>query len=117
MDVGMSLSSALYELKSEKEDITTKGLIKSGMNIGKDMIGTMTNTLILAYTGGALITILIFSVGDLDIYEALNKEIIIEEILRSIAGSIGLVFTIPITTLISSLLMGKSKKRSLNKNR
>ena len=46
MDVGMSIASALYELKSEKEDISVKGLMKSGMNIGRDMIGTMTNTFV-----------------------------------------------------------------------
>ena len=80
MDVGMSIASALYELKTEKPDMTVKGLMKSGMNIGKDMIGTMTNTLILAYTGGALMTILIFAVGNLDLAEMLNKELIREEI-------------------------------------
>lgn len=111
MDVGMSIASALFELKSEKPDITVRGLIKSGMNIGKDMIGTMTNTLILAYTGGALITILIFAVGDLDIYEVLNKEIIIEEILRAIAGSMGLICTIPLTTLVSGVLIGNANVR------
>lgn len=111
MDVGMSISSALYELKTEKNEMTTKGLIKSGMNIGKDMIGTMTNTLILAYTGGALITILIFALGDLDLYEMLNKEILLEEIIRSIAGSIGLICTIPLTTLASGILMGSMKKQ------
>ena len=115
MDVGMSIASALHELKTEKPDITVKGLIKSGMNIGKDMIGTMTNTLILAYTGGALITILIFAVGDLDIYEVLNKEIIIEEILRAIAGSIGLICTIPLTTFVSGMLMGNTKVRRKTK--
>lgn len=111
MDVGMSIASALYELKMEKPEITAKGLMKSGMNIGKDMIGTMTNTLILAYTGGALISILIFTVGDLDLFEALNKEIIIEEILRAIAGSIGLICTIPLTTIASGLLIGNTKVR------
>ena len=110
MDVGMSIASALYELKTEKNDITVKGLMKSGMNIGKDMIGTMTNTLILAYSGGALITILIFAVGNLDLYEMLNKEILLEEILRAISGSMGLVCTIPLTTLASSLLIGNMKK-------
>ena len=112
MDVGMSIASALQELKSEKPEITIKGLIKSGMNIGKDMIGTMTNTLILAYTGGALVTILIFAVGNLDIYEVLNKEIITEEILRAIAGSIGLICTIPLTTLASGVLIGNERKKS-----
>ena len=112
MDVGMSIASALQELKSEKPEITIKGLIKSGMNIGKDMIGTMTNTLILAYTGGALVTILIFAVGNLGIYEVLNKEIITEEILRAIAGSIGLICTIPLTTLASGVLIGNERKKS-----
>lgn len=111
MDVGMSIASALYELKNEKRDITVRGLMKSGMNIGKDMIGTMTNTLILAYTGGALITILIFAVGNINLYEMLNKEILLEEILRAIAGSIGLIFTIPFTTLASSILIGNIKRR------
>ena len=111
MDVGMSIASALYELKTEKPDITVKGLMKSGMNIGKDMIGTMTNTLILAYTGGALMTILIFSLGELDLSEMLNKEIILEEILRAIAGSVGLICTIPSTTFVSSILIGKMGKR------
>ena len=112
----MSIASALYELKSEKVDITIKGLMKSGMNIGKDMIGTMTNTLILAYTGGALITILIFAVGDLDIYEVLNKEIITEEIVRAIAGSIGLICTIPLTTIASGLLIGNAKQKRKKRN-
>ena len=111
MDVGMSLASALQELKQEKPEINQKGLMKSGMNIGKDMIGTMTNTLILAYTGGALVTILIFSLGDLDLCEVLNKEILLEEIVRSIAGSIGLIFTIPITTLASGILLGSEKNK------
>lgn len=110
MDVGMSIASALYELKNEKKDIEVKGLMKSGMNIGKDMIGTMTNTLILAYTGGALITILLFAVGNIELYEMLNKEILLEEILRAVAGSIGLICTIPLTTLASSILIGNSKR-------
>ena len=111
MDVGMSIASALYELKKEKNDITVKGLMQSGMNIGKDMIGTMTNTLILAYTGGALMTILIFSLSNIDLAEMLNKEIIIEELLRAISGSIGLICTIPLTTFSSGVLIGKMDKR------
>ena len=56
MDVGMSLASALYELKDENPDIGVKRLIEAGMNIGRDMIGTMTNTLILAYAAQTKIT-------------------------------------------------------------
>ena len=65
MDVSMSIASALYELKRESPDITLVKMIKAGMNIGRDMMGTMTNTLILAYTGGSIITIMIFMGADL----------------------------------------------------
>ncbi len=111
MDVGMSLSSALFELKDENPEITTPRLIKAGMNIGRDMIGTMTNTLILAYVGGAVLTILLQVLGGLSIEKIINQEIISEEILRSIAGSIGLVLTIPITAISSGLMMGKKQKK------
>lgn len=104
MDVSMSIASALYELKCEVPDITVGKMIKAGMNIGKDMMGTMTNTLILAYTGGAIITIMIFMGANLAFYEVINQEMMIEEVLRAIAGSFGLVATIPFTTVITSLL-------------
>ena len=111
MDVGMSLASALSELKEENSNISTKRMIEAGMNIGRDMIGTMTNTLILAYTGGAILTILLQVLGGLDIEKIINQEIISEEILRSIAGSIGLILTIPITAVVSGLLMGRKVKK------
>ena len=111
MDVGMSISSALYEIKSESPDITTNRMIKAGMNIGKDMIGTMTNTLILAYVGGAIIMIMVFmGRPELTFYDIINQEMIVEEILRAIAGSFGLVVTIPITTVTASVLMGNKKE-------
>ncbi len=105
MDVSMSIASALYELKCEVPDITVGKMIKAGMNIGKDMMGTMTNTLILAYTGGAIITIMIFMGANLAFYEVINQEMMIEEVLRAIAGSFGLVATIPFTTVITSFLL------------
>lgn len=110
MDVSMSISSALFELKEESPNITVGKMIKAGLNIGKDMMGTMTNTLILAYTGGAMILIMIFMCANLTFYEVMNQEMIIEEVLRAIAGSFGLVITIPITTVIASVLMGNKKK-------
>lgn len=111
MDVGMSIASALYELICENENLSVGKMIKAGMNIGKDMMGTMTNTLILAYTGGAIITIMIFMIMNLQVYEVVNKEMILEELLRAIAGSFGLIITIPITTVAASALMGRKKNK------
>ncbi len=104
MDVGMSIASSLDEIKMKNPDITWKELLKSGMNIGRDVIGTMTNTLILAYVGSSLTLILLFMACEMNIYEILNKETIAEEIIPAIAGSIGVVFTVPITSLVYSIL-------------
>ncbi len=104
MDVGMSIASSLDEIKIKNPDITWKELLKSGMNIGRDVIGTMTNTLILAYVGGSLTLILLFMACNMSIIEILNKETIAEEIISAVAGSMGVVFTVPITSFAYSIL-------------
>ena len=107
MDVGMSIASSLDEIKNKTKDITWKELFKSGMSIGRDVIGTMTNTLILAYVGGALKLILLFLACDMHLGEILNKETIAEEIISAIAGSMGVVYTVPITAFVYSFLNRK----------
>ena len=104
MDVGMSIASSLDEIKMKKPDITWQELLKSGMNIGRDVIGTMTNTLILAYVGGSLTLILLFMACNMNLFEILNKETIAEQIISAIAGSMGVVYTVPITSLAYSVL-------------
>ena len=104
MDVGMSIASSLDEIKMKTPDITWQELFKSGMNIGRDVIGTMTNTLILAYFGGSLTLILLFMACNMNIYEILNKETIAEQIISALAGSMGVVYTVPITSFVYSIL-------------
>lgn len=104
MDVGMSIASSLDEIKLKNPDITGQELLKSGMNIGRDVIGTMTNTLILAYVGGSLTLILLFMASNMNIYEILNKETIAEQIISAIAGSMGVVYTVPITSAVYAFL-------------
>lgn len=104
MDVGMSIASSLDEIKMKNPDITWKELFKSGMNIGRDVIGTMTNTLILAYVGGSLTLILLFMACNMEFTEILNKETIAEQVIAAIAGSIGVVYTVPITSFVYSVL-------------
>ena len=104
MDVGMSIASSLDEIKMKNPDITWKELLKSGMNIGRDVIGTMTNTLILAYVGGSLTLILLFMACDMSFMEIINKETIAEQVISAIAGSMGVIYTVPITSLVYSIL-------------
>lgn len=109
MDVGMSIASAISEIKEKKPDLTAKDLIKSGMNIGKDVMGTMTNTLILAYVGSAMLCILLYNVNGFDLSFILNSEDITVEVLKSLSGSIGLVCTIPLTAIFGGVIIGNSK--------
>ncbi len=104
MDVGMSIASSLDEIKMKNPEITWQELFKSGMNIGRDVIGTMTNTLILAYVGGSLTLILLFMACNMNVMEILNKETIAEEVISAIAGSMGVIYTVPITSFIYSIL-------------
>ena len=100
MDVAMEITSSLIEIKTHQPKITNKNLIKSGFNIGKDIMGTMVNTLILAYTGGALSTILIFTGFEKDFNQIINLDSIAIEIVRAISGSMGLLCAIPCTIFV-----------------
>lgn len=112
MDIGISISSAIFELKEVNTKMSRKELITSGMNIGKDIMGTMSNTLILAYVGSSIQMILLFVAYNASISEVINKELIASEILRAVSGSIGLICAIPITVGISSLLA--QRKNNIN---
>ena len=97
MDVAMSISSAMWEIISVSPDISKKQLIKSGMNIGRDIIGSMSNTLILAYVSTSIPVLLLFILFSNGFTEIINLELLAFEVLRAVAGSIGLICTIPIT--------------------
>lgn len=103
MDVGMSISSFIFEIKKDYPNTSSLSLFKSGLNVGKDIMSTMTNTLVLAYSGASLPLFLYFTVMDNSFINIINMEIIAEEILRSLCGSIGLVLTIPLTSFIASI--------------
>lgn len=107
MDVAISIASSMWEIEEINPDITNKQLIKSGMNIGKDIMGAMSNTLILAYVGSSLSLIMVFASFKLSFSEIINLDIVATEIIRSIAGSIGLILSIPATVLVSVLMRPK----------
>lgn len=115
MDVSISIVSSMTEIIEIKPEISVKEYIKSGMNIGKDIMGTMSNTLILAYAGETIQLLLVFMAANTSLKEILNLDIIVSEIVKALAGSIGLVFTIPLTVLVCvGVNMGKKQWKSIN---
>lgn len=110
MDVSMSIASSMNEIKENNPDISKISLIKSGMNIGKDIMGTMTNTLILAYTGASIPLLLFFAAKHTPLVLILNTELISTEITRALSGSIGLILSIPATSVIAGLLLEGTKE-------
>ncbi|MCK8060703.1 MULTISPECIES: YibE/F family protein [unclassified Fusibacter] len=110
MDVAMSIASAIEELNAVSPTMHWRKLYSSGMNIGRDVMGTMTNTLILAYVGSSLPMILLFVANEMPMMRVMNLDVIATEFVRSLAGSIGIVMSIPITALLAvALLKGKMK--------
>lgn len=104
MDVGMSIASSLSELKMKKPDMTAKELFKSGMNIGGDMIGTMSNTLILSFIGSSLVLILLYMASSVSFTDIINIEAIATEAVCAISGSVGIIYTVPITAAIFAFI-------------
>ncbi|MGL5904429.1 MAG: YibE/F family protein, partial [Cetobacterium sp.] len=109
MDVSMSISSALTELKNRDFGITGKEIFDSGMRIGEDIIGTMVNTLILAYIGsGILSTLFIYLQKEqFPLIRILNFESVAADILRAFAGSIGILIAVPITSYLCCVMFSK----------
>ncbi len=109
MDVGISIASAVEEVKRVNPGLTTRQLIRAGMNVGRDVMGTMANTLILAYTGSALPLILIFMAYDMPFLKIINLDLISTEIVRALTGSIGLTLAIPITSVAAGWLFTRGE--------
>jgi len=112
MDVAMSISSAMWEIKESAGRIKFEALLRSGMNIGRDIFGTMANTLILAYIGTSLSVILILLVYTDSLTSLLNMEMIVVEILQALTGSLGILFTIPLTSLFCSTIYLRDTTKS-----
>ena len=107
MDVAMSISSSINELKTVNPGMGFSALFKSGMRIGRDAVGTMTNTLILAFTGGALVNLLLIKYYNWDMKAILSGDYITHEVITGVSGSIGLILAVPLTALIAAALCGR----------
>lgn len=109
MDVAMSISSALIEVQAANPELTRRDLLRSGMNIGRDMVGTMTNTLILALLGSSLVLIVyLYSLG-LSSNQFISSSYLAIEVVSSVSSSIGVILAVPLTVLISSVALTLKK--------
>ena len=107
MDVAMSLSSALAEVHAADKTMDAKALFRSGMNIGRDMVGTMTNTLILAFLGsGLVLTLYLYSLG-LSRHMLMSSAYLAWELVGGISSSVGVILSVPITAAIAAGAYGR----------
>ena len=108
MDVAMSISSACSELQTLDPKITAGRLFRSGMNIGRDAMGTMANTLILAFAGASFNLLLLFQVYGYPMIQIFNSDAMAIELIQSISGSVGILLTVPLVSLFAALLLTRS---------
>lgn len=104
-DITISQSAIVFQLKKANPKLKYNELYKRAMDVGQDHISSMVNTLILVYTGAALPLLLLFIDNPHPFSEVINQEIIADEIVRTLVGSIGLIMAVPITTLIATLAL------------
>ena len=107
MDVAMSISSTIEEIHCQNSELTIKELFQSGMNVGKDMMGTMSNTLILAFAGGSINTLVFIFAYNYEYLQVVNMYAIGIEIIQGIASSMGVILTVPITSFLAAWEQGK----------
>lgn len=109
MDVAMSISSAIDEVYKQNTSLTRKELFKAGMRVGRDMMGTDSNTLILAFAGSSVSTLLLDYAYDLPYQQIINSNNIGIAIMQGLAGSFGIVLSVPLTVLICTVLFHKNE--------
>lgn len=110
MDVGMSIASTIQELHDRNLQLSARELFVSGIRVGRDMMGTMTNTLIFAYVGGSLSTLVVNYAYDLSYRQVMNSYVLGIEIMQGLSGSLGVVLTVPVTAAIAAFLTGRKKR-------
>ncbi|MFF7044545.1 YibE/F family protein [Streptomyces massasporeus] len=108
-DVTVTQTSAVWELHEANPSMGWRGLYRAGIRIGRDHIASVVNTLVLAYAGAALPLLLLFSIAQSSVGTVANSELVAEEIVRTLVGSIGLVASVPVTTALAALVVAADR--------
>lgn len=103
-DITIVQAAVVRELAHTDPSLTWRALYRGGMNVGKDHVGSLVNTLVLAYTGAALPLLVLLTTGDVGWPHAVNMEIIAGEVVHTLVGSIGLILAVPLTTVLAAVL-------------
>jgi uncharacterized membrane protein len=111
-DVTVTQTSAVWELHEANPAMGWRGLYRAGIRIGRDHIASVVNTLVLAYAGAALPLMLLFSIAQSSVGTVANSELVAEEIVRTLVGSIGLVASVPVTTALAALVASADRPSS-----
>jgi uncharacterized membrane protein len=105
IDVSISISSSMLEIYKSDLSATKHSIFNSGMNIGKDILGTMTNTLLFAYIGGFMTLIIYFNELHYSVGDVLNAKVFCSEVFQILCGGIGIILIIPVTAFITSAIL------------
>ncbi|MFE4617940.1 YibE/F family protein [Streptomyces sp. NPDC056747] len=111
-DVTVTQTSAVWELHQADPDMGPRALYRAAIRIGRDHIASVVNTLVLAYAGAALPLLLLFSIAQSSMGTVANSELVAEEIVRTLVGSIGLVASVPVTTVLAALVVSADRPGS-----
>ena len=111
MDVALGIASSVWEMREQNPDATAGSLFRSGMQIGKDAMGTMANTLILAFAGSSLNMLILVQTYDIPFLQLINTDSIALEVVQSVAGSFGILLTVPLVAFVSARLMVHGRNR------
>lgn len=109
VDLGLGQASATFELAAAHHDLRGARLYASALNVGRDHLGSLVNTLALAYFGGSMPLIVLLSLGNIPLAQAVNSETIVTSIVAVLVASIGLVLCVPLTTALAVLLAGRGR--------
>ncbi|WP_405556958.1 YibE/F family protein [Streptomyces canus] len=112
-DVTVTQTSAVWELHEANPTMGWRGLYRAGIRIGRDHIASVVNTLVLAYAGAALPLLLLFSIAQSSVGTVANSELVAEEIVRTLVGSIGLVASVPVTTVLAALVVSADRPEAV----
>ena len=104
-DVTVSQASTVAQLRAAAPDAPRTQIVAGALKVGRDHLAASVNTLFLAYAGASLPTLLLYSIGGIGFGEHLTSETVAQEIVRALAGSIGLVAAVPLTTLLAALIL------------
>lgn len=110
MDLAVDITAAVSEVVEKKPEIGWLEAAKSGMNVGRAAMGTMTTTLLLAYSGGCVALLMVFMAQGTPVNHILNYKYVAAEVLDTIAGSFGLVTVAPFTALVAGLILTKKSE-------